>query len=121
MKHLLAAFIMLALIIPSSVQGLAFYSDGTVFIDQPIADDVIVSGGVVEINSPVQSLIAAGGTVEVNAPVEGDIIAAGGTVTLNGDTGGKAVLAGGTIRINGNISRNLLAYGEISSFHRHPR
>jgi hypothetical protein len=111
MKHLLAAFIMLALIIPSSVQGLAFYSDGTVFIDQPIADDVIVSGGVVEINSPVQSLIAAGGTVEVNAPVEGDIIAAGGTVTLNGDTGGKAVLAGGTIRINGNISRNLVAYG----------
>ena len=111
MRHLLTAFIMLALIIPSSVQGLALYSNGTVVIDQPIADDLIVSGGFVEINSPVQSLIAAGGTVEVNAPVEGDIIAAGGTVTLNGDTGGKAVLAGGTIRINGNISRNLVAYG----------
>jgi len=111
MKYSVVAFIVLALVIPSSVQGLVTCSNGTVIIDQPVADDLIVSGGTVEINSPVQSLIAAGGIIEVNAPVEGDVIAAGGTVTLNGDTGGKAVIAGGTIIINGNISRNLVAYG----------
>ena len=111
MRYMVAALIMLVLVVPGTVQGLVSFSDGSVVIDQPVADDLIVSGGSIEINSPVQSLVAAGGTIEVNAPVEGDVIAAGGTVTLNDDIGGKAVIAGGTIRINGNISRNLLAYG----------
>lgn len=118
MKHPLTILFLFLLIVPLSVQGLETYSDGTVTIDQPIADDLIVSGGIIEINAPVESLIAAGGTIEVNAPVEGDVIAAGGTVTLNSDIGGKAVLAGGTIMIHGNVSRNLLAYGgevQISS------
>ena len=111
MRYVVAALVVLALVIPGTVQGLVTFSDGSVVIDQPVADDLIVSGASIEINSPVQSLIAAGGTIEINAPVEGDVIVAGGTVTLNDDIGGKAVIAGGTIRINGNISRNLLAYG----------
>jgi len=111
MRYMVAALVVLVLVVPGTVQGLVSFSDGSVVIDQPVADDLIVSGGSIEINSPVQSLVAAGGTIEVNAPVEGDVIAAGGTVTLNDDIGGKAVIAGGTIRINGNISRNLLAYG----------
>jgi len=111
MRPLVCALLLIFLIIPATVQGLVTYSDGTVIVDQPITDDLIVSGGVVRISAPVQSLIAAGGNVELNGPVEGDVIAAGGEVIINGDIGGKAVLAGGKVTVNGNISRNLIVYG----------
>ena len=93
------------------VSGLATYNGGQVVIGQPVPDDVLASGGSIDINAPVDSLIAAGGTINVNAPVKGDVIAAGGTININGDIGGKLVAAGGTINVNNGIGTNAVLAG----------
>jgi len=103
--------LILLLAVPASVQALATFSGGQVTITTPVDDDVFASGGMVDINAPVASLIVAGGTVNVNAPVRGDVIAAGGTVNVNSDVGGKLVAAGGAIDVKGNIGTNAVLTG----------
>jgi len=124
--------LLLVLLLPCGVSALATYTGGQVLIGQPVPDDVLASGGTVDLNAPVGSLIAAGGTVTTNAPVEGnvivvggtisinapvkgDLIAAGGTTTINSDIGGKLVAAGGTINLNSKIGTNaVLAGGDVN-------
>jgi len=107
--------LILFLLIPAGVSALATYNGGQVTIGQPVPDDVFASGGMIDVNAPVDSLIVAGGTVNVNAPVKGDVIAAGGTINVNGDIGGKLVAAGGTINVNSGIGTNaVLAGGTVN-------
>ncbi len=103
--------LILVLLIPAGVSALATYTGGQVTIGQPIPDDVFASGGMIDVNAPVDSLIVAGGTVNVNAPVKGDVIAAGGTINLNGDIRGKLVAAGGAITVNNVIGTNAVLTG----------
>jgi hypothetical protein len=107
--------LILLLLIPAGVAALATYNGGQVIIGQPVPDDVFASGGMIDVNAPVDSLIAAGGTININAPVKGDVIAAGGTINVNGDIGGKLVAAGGTINVNSNVGTNaILAGGSVN-------
>jgi hypothetical protein len=107
--------LILVMLLPAVVSGLATYNGGQVVIGQPVPDDVFASGGMIEVNAPVDSLIAAGGTININAPVKGDVIAAGGTININGDIGGKLVAAGGTINVNNGIGTNaVLAGGSVN-------
>ena len=107
--------LMLVMLIPAGVSALATYNGGQVIIGQPVPDDVFASGGMIDMNAPVDSLIAAGGTININAPVKGDVIAAGGTINVNGDIGGKLVAAGGTINVNSNVGTNaVLAGGSVN-------
>ncbi|MFA5295686.1 MAG: hypothetical protein WC382_09235 [Methanoregulaceae archaeon] len=107
--------IILAILLPAGVSALVTYDGSQVSIDQPVHDDVFASGGTVDINAPVDSLVAVGGTVTINAPVAGDVIAAGGTVSVNGDIGGKLIAAGGTITVNRDIGTNaILAGGTVT-------
>jgi hypothetical protein len=104
----------LVMLIPAGVSALATYNGGQVVIGQPVPDDVLASGGMIDVNAPVDSLIAVGGTININAPVKGDVIAAGGTTNVNSDIGGKLVAAGGTININSAIGTNaVLAGGNV--------
>jgi len=103
------------LLLPAGVSALATYSGGQVVIDEPVNDDLFVSGGMIEINAPVESVIAAGGTITINAPVAGDAIAAGGTITVNDRIGGKLVAAGGDITVNAEVGTNaVLAGGTVT-------
>jgi hypothetical protein len=103
------------LLVPAGVSALATYSGDQVVIDEPVNDDLFVSGGMVEINAPVDSVIAAGGTIAINAPVAGDAIAAGGTITVNDRIGGKLVAAGGDITVNQEVGTNaVLAGGTVT-------
>ncbi|MCG7854238.1 MAG: hypothetical protein MIO88_00130 [Methanoregulaceae archaeon] len=99
------------LLLPSGVSALATYSGGQVVIDEPVNDDLFVSGGMIEINAPVESVIAAGGTITINAPVAGDAIAAGGTIRVNDRIGGKLVAAGGDITVNQEVGTNAVLTG----------
>jgi len=99
------------MLLPEGVTALATYNGGQVTIDRPIQDDVFATGGTVNIDAPITSLIVAGGMVNVNAPVAGDVIAAGGTITINGDVVGKLVAAGGTVIVNGRIGTNAVITG----------
>ncbi len=99
------------LLLPAGVSALATYSGGQVVIDEPVNDDLFVSGGMIEINAPVESVIAAGGTITINAPVSGDAIAAGGTITVNDRIGGKLVAAGGDITVNAEVGTNAVLTG----------
>jgi hypothetical protein len=108
---ILVSLLILLFLIPGSVSGLVTFNGGQVVIDQPIPDDVFASGGTVDINAPVASLIVAGGTVNINAPVQGDVIAAGGTVNANSEIAGKLVAAGGTVVVSGNIGTNVVITG----------
>lgn len=103
--------LILFLLIPAAVSGLATYNSGQVVIGQPIPDDVFASGGMIEVNAPVGGLIAAGGTININAPVNGNVIAAGGTINVNAPVKGDVIAAGGTININGDIGGKLVAAG----------
>lgn len=132
MKRGIFFVLILVLLIPGMVSGLATYNGGQVVIGQPVPDDVLASGGTVDVNAPVEGLITAGGTINVdapvngnvialggtitiNAPVEGDVIAAGGTININGDIGGKLVAAGGTINVNNGIGTNAVMAGNTVS------
>ncbi len=110
LRNLVLTFLLL-LLLPAGVSALATFSGGQVVIDQPVSDDVLASGGSVEINAPIDSLIAAGGTVTINAPVAGDVLAAGGTIKVNDRIGGKLVAAGGEITVNGEIGTNAVLTG----------
>ena len=107
--------LILALLLPAGVSALVTYDGSQVSVNQPVHDDVFASGGTVEINAPVDSLVAVGGTITINAPVAGDVIAAGGTVSVNGDIGGKLIAAGGTITVNSDVGTNaILAGGTVT-------
>ena len=108
-KFLIIILILLA--IPLSVSALVTYSGTQVSIDEPVMDDVFVTGNMIEVNAPVQSIVAAGGTITINAPVKGDVVAAGGAVTINDDIGGKLVAVGGSIDLAGNVSTNAVLQG----------
>jgi len=112
---LLLLLIILALLLPAGVSALVTYDGSQVSVNQPVHDDVFASGGTVDINAPVDSLIAVGGTITINAPVAGDVIAAGGTITVNNDIEGKLIAAGGTIMVKGDIGTNaILAAGTVT-------
>jgi hypothetical protein len=104
-------FLILILLLPASVSALVTYNGGQVTIDQPIQDDVFASGGTVDVNAPISSLIAAGGTININAPVNGDVIVAGGTVNANSDIAGKLVAAGGMVVVRGRVGTNAVITG----------
>ena len=111
----LLLLVTLLLLLPAGVSALVTYDGSQVSVNQPVHDDVFASGGTVDINAPVDSLVAVGGTITINAPVAGDVIAAGGTVLVNGDIGGKLIAAGGTITVNSKIGTNaILAGGTVT-------
>jgi hypothetical protein len=111
MKKILIIVVFALLAMPVSVSALVTYSGNMVNIIDPVTDDVFITGGVIEVNAPVQSITAAGGTIIINAPVRGDVIAAGGTITINGDVGGKVVAVGGSIDLAGNVTSNVVLQG----------
>ena len=111
MKKILIIVVLALLAMPAGVSALVTYSGNTVNIIDPVNDDVFVTGGMIEVNAPVQSITAAGGTITLNAPVRGDVIVAGGTITINGDVGGKVVAVGGSIDLAGNVTSNVVLQG----------
>jgi hypothetical protein len=111
MKRFLIIMVLALLAIPPGVSALVTYSGNQVIINDPVNDDIFASGGMIEVNAPVQSIVAAGGKITINAPVKGDVVAAGGTVTINADVGGKVVAVGGSIDLAGNISTNAVLQG----------
>jgi hypothetical protein len=104
-------FLILSILVPLGVTALVTYNGGQIIIDTPVPDDVFASGGTLDINAPVESLIAAGGVVNINAPVAGDVVAAGGTINANDEIGGKIVAAGGNINLNSRIGTNAVIGG----------
>lgn len=83
-----------------------------VTIDQPVYENLYISGGTVIINAPVyKDLIVAGGTIEINDSVRGDILLLGGDVTFNGYTGGDLRCAGARLHILKNIDGDLAVVG----------
>ncbi|RPJ49858.1 MAG: hypothetical protein EHJ95_08155, partial [Methanobacteriota archaeon] len=85
------AGILIVLLLAAPGFALEFRSGNEVIVNDPIDDDLVVSGGQVIIDAPVGSVIAAGGEVRVRAPVTGDVIAAGGLVVVDAEVGGKIV------------------------------
>jgi hypothetical protein len=117
MRKLAVLIILSVLILSSSSQALKTFSGETVSIDLPVADDIFATGGVVNVNAPVNSIIVGGGTVNINAPVAGDVFAAGGQVLVNSDIGGKIVAWGGTLNMMGNVSTNAILVGGSVNIH----
>ena len=111
MKKIIFIVVLFLLAVPAGVSGLVTYSGNEVKITDPVADDVFVTGGMIEVDAPVRSITAAGGSITINAPVSGDVIAAGGTIFINGDVGGKVVAVGGTIDLAGNVTTNVVLQG----------
>jgi hypothetical protein len=112
-RWLFVIVILILVIIPSPVHAVRTLSDSQVTISSPIDDDVFVSGGTVNINSPVSGLVVAGGTININAPVSGDVIATGGQIFVNSDVGGKIVAIGGKIDLLGSAKNVVLLGGTI--------
>ena len=116
MKKLILAFLMLLYLSPS-VQALQTLSGDYVIVDTPINDDVLTSGGTININAPVFGVIAIGGDVNVNAPVKNDLIVVGGDINVNSDVGGKIVAAGGNINLKGDVGTNAVIAGGSIQIH----
>lgn len=81
-----------------------------VIINQPVHENLYISGGSVIINAPVYAdVIVAGGVVEINDSVTKDILLLGGDVTFNGYVGGDVRCAGARLRVLKNIDGDLIA------------
>lgn len=82
--------------------GLQILSGDQISVDKTMEDDdIIISGGTININSPLSSAILFGGIVEINAPIEGDLFIASGQVLINSDVSGKIIAAADHIELKG--------------------
>jgi len=93
-------------------QSSRFLNKESVTIDEPIDDDVYVSGGQVLINKDIgQDLIVFGGTLQISGNIQQDLLAAGGNIAINGAVADDLRVGGGSIVVSGNIGDELLAGG----------
>ncbi len=107
----LGFLLLIFVLLPPGAQALVILGDDVVSVDEPIEDDLFITGQSININAPVDSAVIAGGDIDINAPVKGDLFVVGGQVNVNSDVGGKIVAAGGTINIRGNVARNVVVAG----------
>ncbi len=78
--------------------------------DQVIHDDLVVSGGTVQVLGHVAGdLVVAGHMVTVTGPVDGDVMVAGNAIDLNGPVGGSIYAAGNVIHLSSTAGRNVTA------------
>lgn len=78
----------------------------------PIAQNVYLAGGTVNVsNSVAGDVIAVGGNVLISGKVDKDILAAGGTVNIIGGSAEDVRVAGGNITISGKVSGEIAAAG----------
>lgn len=107
----LGFLLLIFVLLPPGAQALVILGDDVVSVDEPIEDDLFITGQSININAPVDSAVIAGGDIDINAPVKGDLFVVGGQVNVNSDVGGKIVAAGGMINIRDNVARNVVVAG----------
>lgn len=102
---------------PNDSFALQVLSGDRVSIDQPIKnDDVFVSAGTVDINSPVSGAIILANVVNINAPINGDLFVTANKITVNSDVSEKIVAAGNNIDIKGKLKNAILAGNHIQIY-----
>ena len=80
------------LTLSGNVGNNARVAGGTVIIEAPIRNDLMVAGGTIDIDPESRiggDLIITGGTVRLNAPVQGNVWLTGGQVEINNTVGGN--------------------------------
>lgn len=88
----------------TSMSKNAYFAGSNLQIANPVAADLLATGGRVSVEAQVAADAAlAGGTVDVRAPVQEDVRVAGGTVTIARDIGGDLVAAGGSVRVENTV------------------
>jgi hypothetical protein len=106
-------FITILLLLVGATQpalAATIYTDEEIRLDRPLADDVYVFGGTIEIDSHITGdLIVAGGNVRITGMVDGNVMAAGGQVMISGPVTGSIRAAGGQVTIAGSVGRDVLA------------
>jgi len=107
----LGFLLLIFVLLPSGAQALVILEDDVVSIDEPIEDDLFITGESININAPIDSAVIAGGDIDINAPVKGDLFVIGRQVNVNSDVGGKIVAAGGTVNIRDDVARNVVVAG----------
>jgi hypothetical protein len=113
---LMFALLLFCLLTIPNAGAIQFMSGDRISIDSEMEDDVFASGGVVNINAPVDGAVVSGGRIRVNAPVRGDLFVAGGQIFIDADVEGKIVAVGGTIDINGNAKNVVASGGNINIY-----
>jgi hypothetical protein len=109
MKMKKAIIVLLLLAILPLVLGA---EDEVHIIDDPVDDDLILSGETIVINARVDGdVFLTAGSVEINAPINGDAFVAGGVVTIDGEVGEDIIVAGSQVQINQNVGGKVIAAG----------
>jgi hypothetical protein len=89
-------FVTLVFVTPAQAAEIV-EGDPDVLIDEPINDDVIVTGNEIVVESAIDGdLIAMGNTITIteDATISGNLIAMGNTIIVDGDVGGDVGIAG---------------------------
>lgn len=80
--------------------------------DQVIDDDVIITGGTVEVDGTINGdLKAFGANVVVSGEINGNVIACGSSVNIKGLVFGDLMTAGGMVTVSGEVTDDLIAAG----------
>ncbi|MBN2095619.1 MAG: hypothetical protein JW727_06220 [Candidatus Aenigmarchaeota archaeon] len=109
--HLPVLALLLFLLFSQAAFALEVISGDTVYVSEPIQDDIFVTAGTIYVDAPVSGAILGGGKVVLNEPVQGDVLAIGGDIDVNSEVYGRLVAIGGTVNVKGNVSTNLLFAG----------
>lgn len=100
----------------SDATALRIEYGNNIIINQPVHEDLYITGGTVTINAPIfGDLIIAGGTIVINDTVTNDILLMGGSVNFNGIVGDDIRCLGGNLTISKNVSGDVvIAGGSVS-------
>jgi cytoskeletal protein CcmA (bactofilin family) len=112
MRYCVLVLLFLALALPGATVEFRSGDTTTIAADQTIDDDLIVSGGTVQVRGRVTGdVVAAGGTIDIGGPVGGNLIVAGGTVNVDAPIAGTVYAASGTLNLDSTVGRNAVVAG----------
>ena len=95
-----------------AILPIALGEDEVHTINEPVEDDLMLSGETIVINARVDGdVFLTASTVEINAPITGDAFVAGGMVTIDGEVGEDIIAAGSQVKINRNVGGKVIAAG----------
>lgn len=112
MKKVLFTLFLALVLLPNAALGATFTSGENVVANEPVNDDLYITGGIVSIPADINGdLTAGGGRISVDGNVSGDVMAGGGDISVLGQIGDDVRAVGGSLRIDSAIAGDLLGAG----------
>lgn len=112
MKKLFLPLLAALILMPNIALGASFKTGEEVFVDQPVAEDLYASGGLLNFQNDVNGdLVAGGGRVYVDGKVSQDLLMGGGDMNISGEIGDDVRAVAGSMQIDATVKGDVMVAG----------